>query len=575
MYSSWKVGDRIQICTKIEDFCGAITEFLFLRSSDMQKYPDPCSLTCLRPDCAWLCLDPRDREVRFFSCMNYISATNDVNCINKKAEKWYRELGSVRSDFKGSATLLYTVTEQDRLDYLDALANGKTYDIVCCMTDPLATSAHAIVFKGITVEPAPKYKCTGAPNYQCVEDPNGPYSSLEACQSACLAPPPEATHYISLSMGFIPAELMDYFDNYISEISAGLMTKIAPPPSPWEYLRTTYDRATNSLKIWLYLPTTMSPGPLEDLANWIGSWAPLVVGALIIIISGVLLLLFPVVGWLAVLAFLAIAAGVVILEYIIYDLRENLEKLRNKVTNLEVQLNNIENKAKADQAVEETWQKSAKARDDCITRLEAHRDQRVKFIDSYMDKYAKYADLVTELKAERDAFLRDANSIIEEFKGKTYSVEVCDSYYGQLESKSNACQVSIQVIIKKYVKDEEKYIIACKGYTNQAGCEKAECYWYDNACHAEEQCWIANPLGGCILSAKTGKTILFTIGMLGGVGVTYWLLTRKPAEVKAIVVGAREAALAEAERARAAYRELKAPQKPPPVPTIPGAPVPG
>lgn len=33
--------------------------------------------------------------------------------------------------------------------------------------------------------PTTKYRCTGSPNYQCVTDPNGPYNSLAACQTAC------------------------------------------------------------------------------------------------------------------------------------------------------------------------------------------------------------------------------------------------------------------------------------------------------------------------------------------------------------------------------------------------------
>lgn len=33
--------------------------------------------------------------------------------------------------------------------------------------------------------PQNKYRCTGSPNYQCVTDPNGPYNSLAACQTAC------------------------------------------------------------------------------------------------------------------------------------------------------------------------------------------------------------------------------------------------------------------------------------------------------------------------------------------------------------------------------------------------------
>lgn len=36
--------------------------------------------------------------------------------------------------------------------------------------------------------PQKKYKCTGSPDFQCLEDPNGPYNSLAECQTACQAP---------------------------------------------------------------------------------------------------------------------------------------------------------------------------------------------------------------------------------------------------------------------------------------------------------------------------------------------------------------------------------------------------
>ena len=39
-----------------------------------------------------------------------------------------------------------------------------------------------------TPTPQKKYRCTGTPDYQCVEDPNGPYNSLAECQAACKAP---------------------------------------------------------------------------------------------------------------------------------------------------------------------------------------------------------------------------------------------------------------------------------------------------------------------------------------------------------------------------------------------------
>ena len=36
--------------------------------------------------------------------------------------------------------------------------------------------------------PITKYRCTGSPDFQCVEDVNGPFDSLAACQAACKQP---------------------------------------------------------------------------------------------------------------------------------------------------------------------------------------------------------------------------------------------------------------------------------------------------------------------------------------------------------------------------------------------------
>lgn len=39
-----------------------------------------------------------------------------------------------------------------------------------------------------SIPPVKKYKCSGAPNYACIEDPTGPYNSLQECQAVCKAP---------------------------------------------------------------------------------------------------------------------------------------------------------------------------------------------------------------------------------------------------------------------------------------------------------------------------------------------------------------------------------------------------
>jgi len=37
---------------------------------------------------------------------------------------------------------------------------------------------------------AKRYRCTGPPDYKCVEDPTGQYASIEQCQAYCTATPP-------------------------------------------------------------------------------------------------------------------------------------------------------------------------------------------------------------------------------------------------------------------------------------------------------------------------------------------------------------------------------------------------
>lgn len=58
--------------------------------------------------------------------------------------------------------------------------------------------------------PLKKYRCTGSPSYQCIEDPDGQYSSIEECQAACKAPTP--TRYNCLNGVCVPSSTGKYPD---------------------------------------------------------------------------------------------------------------------------------------------------------------------------------------------------------------------------------------------------------------------------------------------------------------------------------------------------------------------------
>lgn len=384
------------------------------------------------------------------------------------------------------------------------------------------------------------------------------------------------THVISLSLGFVPPELAAYFQSYISEISSKLITKIALPPAPWQYLSTTYDAAANAFNIWLYVPSTavltmakddygfmdkagaygdlqvrygfMSPGALQDIYDWFAAWVDVILGILLIIIG-----VFFTGG---VLAIVLLFAGVSVLAWRVYDAVTKQQIAETTATNLDIQLQQTNKATQAASAAESVWQSSTKTQADCTTRLQAQMNIHLSKINGYLNLYAKYANLITELNTELNDFTTKANGIMSAFKAASYAATTCDTYYVQLNDLIGVSDNIINSSLSKYIIPADTYSIACKGWTNQAACEKGGCYWYNSSCNQEEQCWVSNPLGGCILSAKTGKAVL---GATAGIILTaalYWLVTRKGEEAKSIYIGAKEAATGEIGRAKVAYSGL-------------------
>lgn len=515
-----KIGQTIRIGASVWDFCGNAEQFIHVQ--DVQINADP-SVFPQR------CQDISGIEI-IFKLAGIVTATQCRDCV---PDVLYSTIGSAYTDDSGRAYIDYVVTEADYVNYQNALASG-------------------VLFKALA----------------CIKNSKGQKIGWHGCSDAvtvlsAVAP----THFITLSMGFVPPELVSYFEAYISQISQYLMTQIAPPPAPWNYVGTTYNRVTNAFNLWLYLPPSanmsmMSPGPLDDIINWISSWGGLIMGAIMIILA----LFVPMAG---LYVLLLLIGGVAILSWSLYDAKTAQIRAEQIAKNLDIQVNINNNFDKGKEAIDDAWGRSGQSQTDCTTRLGGFRDFFLtSVLNSYAEKYAKYADITTALQSEKTAFLSAANSIITEFGTKPYSADVCNTYYAQLDSAVTASKVRINELVSRYIIPDQPYEVACKGWSNQGDCETAECFWYDGACHKEQACWIPSPLGGCVLSARTGKIIVGTVATLTILGVAYWLATRKPREVREIITGAREAVAVEAERARAMYRGLRAP----PVPRLTGAP---
>lgn len=166
MYTNWAIGDIVSIGVSVADFCGYTIQDIYLNSYDMELYPTALNLPCLRSSCAYSCLSTSGRSISFYSCMNYHTAPNDVNCTNRSVDKYYREINRINTDANGRALFNHTVTSQDLADYNDAKSLGGNYNIIACINDPLAANAHAANFGNINVTcPSCPPICVGSDLY--------------------------------------------------------------------------------------------------------------------------------------------------------------------------------------------------------------------------------------------------------------------------------------------------------------------------------------------------------------------------------------------------------------------------
>lgn len=520
----FRVGDTVILCASIRDFCGTIVNLYFIGDINISKSPTPCPITIWTPRC----LDFSGILLEFQWTNSRATLTR--NCSDTEKLK---TLGSAYTDSQGKAAITYTLTQED----LNLYNSNPIFDLRVCIKNK--AKEEVVNFGNIRDEFHPgddivirQNLCIGLP--PCSDICVGPDLYTQICNPdtglcergiliesnspQCL----EATHSISLSLGFVPPELMDLFDQYISDISNRIMGYLTPLPSPWIYIKTTYDRISNSFNILLHLPGVLSSnveslsslGWIEDRIADLTNWVKIIIEILLPIILGILAFVAFIAGaWH--IAFI-LAAAAILVYWRITDLRTQITKAEEKVKNISTVNQEGNKEEEARKAAEDEWNKSNKAQADCIIRLEKHRDAHTAHIDGLTSNFSKYASLMIELKSEKEIFISAANFIIDEFKTKSFAVDVCNNYYVQIDDVIRNSNIKMTGLIDKYINPGEDYNPSCDGFGNKEDCEKAGCYWYDNKCHDKVECWIPGPLDTCILSANTGKTLLFAGGLLIG-----------------------------------------------------------
>lgn len=325
MYRAWNVGDVVQICANISDFCGSTYQQLTIYSADMQKYPDPCNITCAQANCAYSCINTANREVRFKSVLNQHTSSS-VQCSNLSNDKTYRELGVIYTDSRGIATLVHTVTEQDRLDYVNAVSLGGSYDIVCCTTDPLAAGAPKL-FSGVTIQSNPcmnvvcSDKCFGSDLWKMKCDP-----MTGLCVKDVVLEPNglkcTGTHYIEYDLSFLDTSFLDLVAGNLKAISDTLGAYL-PLPGNIQYVSSDYI----SGKFRIYVKYTPVPGmilqagtittlALPDMS--LSAFAGLIAGLIIFILVSRIAAIFG--PWGIAAAALVSVAGAAVTTWFVYEL---------------------------------------------------------------------------------------------------------------------------------------------------------------------------------------------------------------------------------------------------------------
>ena len=187
-YNNWKVNDTINICASVADFCGTTTNFIRVYAVEVSLPPDNCSN--LPIDINSGCGIHFDNVEITFSLVKGIDSTN---C---SVTQTYKTFPGVRTSSIGAAGISYTVTEQDRLNYISATNEGYSFYVMACITNSdgqVVTTDISEISSTITISQASHLECvsgvctriTGAGTNTC---------SAEGSTTECEIP----THYLDL-----------------------------------------------------------------------------------------------------------------------------------------------------------------------------------------------------------------------------------------------------------------------------------------------------------------------------------------------------------------------------------------
>ncbi len=346
----------------------------------------------------------------------------------------------------------------------------------------------------------------------CITNPKGQNIIKNECSDPVTVLLGSSSYAIDFKIFENTAGILDLLSSYTGMVTARL-NEIIPVEAGWSIASTEILSSQGIIRLYM-----------TETGSWtIQQVAVFLLTAMALVIAAVCFLLFP--------TPLGIALGVIALvisSYGVIRLIDKVSVLQELVTNFETK---DQNDTRLDQMIAnvlDQYNKSPKTNDDCLNKLNGLRIS----YSEYMDTMQKdFSTLYTP--AIKRTFESTADGAIEEFKAGTLTCEAATE------------RITTQGAIAK--SDVSTNFTTVYNINNPYKPPK------------KEDCWIKAPIGeGCFLSANTGMWIIGTVVAIAGLGITYWAVTRKPAETRIVFEKAKE----EFGRARSAFRTLTAPAIP-------------
>lgn len=401
------VGQTLNIGIAVWDFCGSISQYLFI--DDIGLGINAAPSVAVKPAS---CLNISNIGIQFKLAV----ASGSVACNQCIPDVTYATLGTVYTDTQGIASISHIISDTDLTYYQQAIASGASLKILACIVDPRGQQvitpgkcSWPIIISGAAIsEPTHMVELQLSPN---------PYTS--AIEQGILQISDELSKYIPFDpdIQYVRTE----FSNGVAKV---YLKWIGPPAtmniSGTELLHAGYNTEYN----------TQSLITIDDINNSISNFIKLwIIPGLIVAVGFVLaagilsagLTLTTIVG-----AAIAVSSLFVI-GYIVHDLMAQLITSQELINNLTAYVQVTSAKDAGYKALDDaftTCLQSGKT-DCCLTLLQGYQKIDQTYISEFKNRLPNM-DLTTATKSYMDC----TNNLINQFNAGTVTCDTARANFG-------------------------------------------------------------------------------------------------------------------------------------------------